>query len=135
MRTCPNCSTSIQDDAQFCSRCGAIVQPAIPGTSPAPGSFPPQTSIDAPTSEKATASLIFGILSYIILPLIGAIPAIILGHLALSEIRKSAGRLKGHGMAVGGMVLGYVQFAFIPFILIIAAIAIPNLLRARMAAN
>jgi len=33
------------------------------------------------------------------------------------------------------MVLGYIQVAGLPFILIIAAIAIPNLLKARMAAN
>jgi len=33
------------------------------------------------------------------------------------------------------MVMGYAQVALIPVILIIAAIAIPNLLRARMAAN
>ena len=41
----------------------------------------------------------------------------------------------GDGMAIAGLVLGYIGFAAIPFILIIAAIAIPNLLRARMAAN
>jgi hypothetical protein len=61
--------------------------------------------------------------------------AVIMGHLSLSEIRKSAARLTGHGIAVTGLVLGYVGIAAIPFILIIAAIAIPNLLRARMAAN
>jgi hypothetical protein len=38
-------------------------------------------------------------------------------------------------MATAGLVMGYGAFAIIPFILIIAAIAIPNLLRARMAAN
>src|SRR5262249_40249377 len=36
---------------------------------------------------------------------------------------------------IAGLVLGYLGFAAIPIILIIAAIAIPNLLRARMAAN
>jgi hypothetical protein len=87
------------------------------------------------TSGKATASLILGILAYIILPFFAAIPAIILGHLALSEIKKSAGHIKGNGMATAGMVMGYAQIALIPFILIIAAIAIPNLLRARMAGN
>jgi hypothetical protein len=90
---------------------------------------PPQTS------GKATASLIAGIAGYLILPLIAAIPAIILGHLALSEIKKSAGRLKGDGMAIAGLVLGYVQLAGLPFILIIAAIAIPNLIKSKMAAN
>ena len=38
-------------------------------------------------------------------------------------------------MAVAGLILGYLGVAFIPMILIIAAIAIPNLLRAKMAAN
>ncbi len=73
---------------------------------------------------------IFGLLFF--LP---AIAAIILGHISRSEIRKSNGRLKGNGMATAGLVMGYGMIAMIPFILIIAAIAIPNLLRARMAAN
>lgn len=38
-------------------------------------------------------------------------------------------------MAVAGLVLGYLGIAAIPIILIVAAIAIPNLLRARIAAN
>ena len=38
-------------------------------------------------------------------------------------------------MAIAGLILGYSGVALIPFILIIAAIAIPNLLRARIAAN
>jgi hypothetical protein len=45
------------------------------------------------------------------------------------------GRLKGDGMALAGLIMGYLSVAAIPFVLIIAAIAIPNLLRARMAAN
>jgi type IV pilus assembly protein PilA len=89
----------------------------------------------AQTSGKATASLISGIAAYVIAPFIGAIVAVVLGHLGLSEIKKSAGRLKGDGLAIAGLVLGYVQVAGLPFILIIAAIAIPNLIRSRMAAN
>ena len=84
------------------------------------------------TSGKAIASLVLGLFFYL-LP--AAIAGIILGHLSLSEIRKSAGRLKGQGLATAGLVLGYLGIAGIPFILIIAAIAIPNLLRARSAAN
>jgi type II secretory pathway pseudopilin PulG len=61
--------------------------------------------------------------------------AIILGHLSLSEIKKSAGRLTGEGLATAGLILGYIGVAAIPIILTLAAIAIPNLLRARMAAN
>jgi hypothetical protein len=77
------------------------------------------------------ASLICGCLSFIF-P--AAIAAIILGHISRSEIRKSSGRLTGSGMALAGLVFGYLGVSFVP-ILIIAAIAIPNLLRARIAAN
>jgi type IV pilus assembly protein PilA len=87
------------------------------------------------TSGKAIASLVCGVVAYILLPFFAAIPAVILGHIALSDIKKSAGRLKGQGLAIAGMILGYFGIVIIPFILIIAAIAIPNLLRARMAAN
>ena len=84
------------------------------------------------SSGKALGSLISGIL-FFFFP--AAIVAVVLGHLALSDINKSAGRLAGRGMAVAGLVLGYTGVLSIPFILIVAAIAIPNLLRARMAAN
>jgi hypothetical protein len=83
------------------------------------------------TSGKAIGSLVCGIL-FFFLP--AAIVAVVLGHLSLSEIRQSAGRLAGRGMAIAGLVLGYLGLSFVP-ILIIAAIAIPNLLRAKMAAN
>src|SRR5262249_5694811 len=49
--------------------------------------------------------------------------------------KKGGGRIQGKGLATAGLVLGYLGIAAIPFILIIAAIAIPNLLRARIAAN
>jgi len=89
----------------------------------------------AQTSGKATGSLISGIAAYVIAPFIGAIVAVVLGHMGLSEIKKSAGRLKGEGLAIAGLVLGYLQIAGLPFILIIAAIAIPSLLKSKMAAN
>ncbi len=104
-----------------------------------PAGFPPGPGVPSPgvpfiptTSGKAVASLVCGLFAWI-LP--AAIAAIVTGHLALSEIKKSFGRLTGQGMAIAGLVLGYAGIAFIPLILIIAAIAIPNLLRARLAAN
>jgi type II secretory pathway pseudopilin PulG len=86
---------------------------------------------DATTSGKAIASLVCGILNFFPFFVI----AIVLGHISLSEIRKSAGRLKGEGLAIAGLVLGYLGIVAIPLILIVAAIAIPNLLRAKIAAN
>jgi hypothetical protein len=110
----------------FCRVCAGQTAGAAP-VSGAPG------FVGTPeTSGKAIISLVCGLLFFVPLAFIAAI---VFGHLSLSEIRRSAGRLKGQGMAIAGLVLGYGWFLFIPIILIIAAIAIPNLLRARMAAN
>ena len=108
MQTCPHCSSSIQAGVSFCPTCGnslsgapaplvarVPVSPAVPETYAGPQE----------TSGKATASLICGIVAYVILPFLAAIPAIILGHLALSDIKKRAGQLKGSGLAIAGMVM------------------------------
>jgi hypothetical protein len=59
----------------------------------------------------AIVSLITGILSWVVLPVVGAIAAVITGHLAKKEIRESGGWLTGDGMATAGLVLGYVHLA------------------------
>ncbi|TAM61379.1 MAG: DUF4190 domain-containing protein [Rhodanobacter sp.] len=63
------------------------------------------------TSSLAVVSLVFGILAWCALPFVGAIVAIICGHLARSEIRHAHvdNRLEGDGMAVAGLLLGYAQ--------------------------
>ena len=63
------------------------------------------------TSTLAVVSLIFGILGWILIPWIGSLVAIVTGHLARGEIRRSPGALDGDGMAVAGLVLGYAMFA------------------------
>jgi len=127
--SCPHCGTEIPAGATLCPSCG---QPnALPYSGTGERAIP-ATGRTLSTSGKAVASLVFGILP---LSVFSSIPAIVLGHIALSDIKKSAGRLQGHGMAIAGLALGYLGVVLVPFILIIAAIAIPNLLRARMAAN
>ena len=61
------------------------------------------------TSSLAVISLIAGIASYFILPLVGAIAAIITGNLAKNEIRESAGQLTGDGLARAGLILGWIN--------------------------
>lgn len=64
-------------------------------------------------STLAILSLVLGIASYFVIPVIGSLAAIILGHIAKSEIRNSNGALSGNGMATAGLVLGYVQWALL----------------------
>jgi hypothetical protein len=66
-------------------------------------------------------SLATGIAAWIILPIVGALTAVITGHLAKKEIRESSGQLGGDGFATAGIVLGYVQLVLvvIPLCLII----------------
>ncbi len=120
MKICPNCGHSVADEALVCNNCQTALQ-ASAGTPAGPQ-----------TSGKAIASLVLSFFSLLLVP---AILAIVFGHISLSEIKKSAGRLKGRGLAIVGLVIGYGGVAFVPFLLIIAAIAIPSLLRSRIAAN
>jgi len=52
------------------------------------------------THTLAIVSLIFGLLSWIGLPLVGAIVAVITGHLARAEITRSPEQFDGNGMAL-----------------------------------
>jgi len=69
------------------------------------------TSVPVQASSLAIVSLVSGIASWFVLPLIGAIIAVITGHMAKKEIRASEGRLGGVEMANAGLVLGYVHLA------------------------
>jgi hypothetical protein len=59
----------------------------------------------------AIVSLITGILAWFLLPIIGAIAAVITGHMAKKEIRESGGWLVGDGLATAGLILGYAHLA------------------------
>ena len=59
------------------------------------------------TSNLAIISLVSGILGWTILPWVASLVAIVTGHMARAEIRRSAGTMEGGGLAVAGLVLGY----------------------------
>lgn len=61
-------------------------------------------------SGLAIASLICGILGFCCC--VTPIPAIVCGHIALSQINREPGRYRGRGMAVAGLILGYISLAF-----------------------
>lgn len=59
------------------------------------------------TSTLAIVSLVAGIFGWSLLPFLGSIGAIITGHMARGEIRRSAGTIDGNGYAIAGLVLGW----------------------------
>jgi len=121
---CPKCGTPLADGVNACPTCGAQVAAPPPQYAPPPP--PPQVAppggiAPVQNSTLAVASLVLGIASWVFLPLIGAIGAIITGHMARSEIRKNPGRLTGDGLALGGLVTGYAHLA-------VACVALPCLI-------
>jgi hypothetical protein len=78
-------------------------------------------SIPARTSTMAVLSLVFGIVCWVALPFIGALAAVICGHAARGEIRRAApGTIEGDGLAIAGLVLGWVHLAL--FVLALMAV-------------
>ena len=102
---------------------------------------PPVVAIPAEPKNCGLAvwSLVLGILAVVLsIACIGplfAIPAVICGHMGYSRVKRSGGALSGEGLALGGVITGYLSFALIPMIGLLAAIAIPNFVKARSTAQ
>ncbi len=128
---CPNCQAILAIDGVGlprrvrCTRCGAQFDIG-------------DAVVAVRTSRKAVVSLVLGICS---LPctLITGVPAIILGILALRDMRRE--RLKGRGLAIGGIASGIV-INLLGMVVILPAIALmitlnnttdPNKISARFA--
>ena len=75
-------------------------------------------------SGLAIASLICGIAAWIIFPIVAAIAAVVTGHLAKKEIRDSGGTIGGDGMALAGLLLGYIQLGLAVLGIIIVILAL-----------
>jgi len=88
-------------------------------------------------SGLATASLVLGILGVFSLGilLIGSLIGLILGIQAVLKANREPYAYGGKGVAIGGIVANSFAMLTIVPVALIAAIAIPNLMMARMAAN
>ena len=64
-----------------------------------PGQAPPASQ----TSSFAIASLVCSLASWLVIPFVGAVAAVILGHIARREIRRSYGLKSGNGLAMAGL--------------------------------
>jgi hypothetical protein len=90
-----------------------------PATAPSTGSQPREASrakernipMDraAPTNPAAVVSLVFGILTWVVLPLVGALVAIVAGHMAVNQLQQPHSVERGRKLAVVGLALGWLQ--------------------------
>ena len=128
---CLQCGFVGWSDVEYCKSCGA---PLSPGAT--------NYTLTNPTGEVqkkglAIFALVLGIISFFTFGLlgVGAIAGIILAAIAMSRAKNEPWKYGGRGMAVAGLVLSITSIVMVVPVGIIAAIAVPNLLVARMAAN
>jgi hypothetical protein len=99
--------------------------PPPPAQAPWPAPYPPPyyppypVYVAAPpTNGLAIAALVLGI---VWVYWVGSILAVIFGHIALSQIRRTG--QGGRGMAVAGLVLGYIGLFFLAVVIVLSVVA------------
>jgi len=89
--------------ARYCSELARLTADVTPPPPPARPTFVrPTPSVNG----LAVASLVAGLLW---MSWFGSILAIVLGHVALGQIDRTGGRQAGRGIALAGLVIGYVE--------------------------
>ena len=138
---CVECGFVGWSDVENCKACGApLGQRSYPLPSPTPvynSHYEQPDQVEGPRKGLAIAALVLGVIGFFTAGLIGvgAIVGIVLACLAMSKIKNDPWQYGGRGMAIAGLVLNIVCLvSFVPMG-IIAAIAVPNLLASRRAAN
>jgi Domain of unknown function (DUF4190)/GYF domain 2 len=93
--------------------------PPLPATPP-PATMPSRIRVSRQVQDLAVISLILGILSLVCL-LLTAIPAVICGHIARRRAKADPERVGGAGLALAGMVIGYLGIVLslvLPFVVL-----------------
>lgn len=120
---CPNCGAQLEIPEQHagqtveCGGCGARFQcPAqdAPPVAPEPAAGAQAKKAGA---GMALASLLLAILAFACFGAIAAIPAVILGHVTLSRIKRGVLPPTQKGMAMAGLALGYANIALTVLVL------------------
>lgn len=144
---CIHCGLVNWADAEACKRCGNPPHDAAqgesggwtPGGDGAAYGVPYGATYGEGKKRKglAVASLVLGIISLMTLSLlgVGALTALIMGIVAAVRAGRQPQVYGGKGLAVGGIVTSALSLVMVVPLMLIAAIAIPNLLASRRAAN
>ena len=160
--TCNRCGFVSFATSEICRQCGTPLAAAAPGAPPWPGQAAPYPQADFAGQRSkgmAASALVFGLVgvpALVVAVLIGlalgvspfatgllgfalfcvsSLLGITLGIAATVKANKQPAAFGGKGLAVAGIVLGALSLISVVPIGIVSAIAIPNLLAARRAAN
>lgn len=111
-----------------------LPQGPVPMTGFQPASLPPQTfrpyqlpppQWAAPPVATTNSSAVGALVCAVLTPMtwgLTSIPAVVLGHKARAEIRRSGER--GDGLALSGLVIGYLAMSFWALVLMVAVAAL-----------
>ena len=134
---CQACGFVGWSDAEHCKACGTPFNRSASYAAPANAAYESWEQASGQSKGLAILSLVLGIISFITFGLIGigAVAGIVLGVVAMNRAKREPWKYGGRGMAVAGLVLSISSLAVGVPIGLIAAISIPNLMAARMAAN
>ncbi len=138
---CVECGFVGWADGQNCKACGAPIRHhsySLPLATPVSNaSYDQWNEPESPKKGLSIFALVLGIINFFTLGLVGvgAIAGSIVGWVAMRRAKREPWLYGGHGMAIAGFVMSIVTLVSIVPIAIIAAIAIPNLLASRRAAN
>jgi hypothetical protein len=118
---CQSCGSKYAPGAALCPSCGAPTLQPPRETKPRDLVVSQEgVPVARQTEPFAIASLATGIASFLVLPVLGGLMAVILGHLARGSIRRSSGTREGSGVALAGLLLGYLNLGL--FLLLIATV-------------
>lgn len=134
---CEQCGGRLSAEARFCAQCGAPVPEratasattasvpppptvAPPPPPPPPGWYAPGTSTYAAPTKTNGFAVTAMVLGLVWVYWIGSILALVFGYIALRQIKRSEGRQTGRGMAIAGVVLGWVGVALLVLVIIVA---------------
>jgi hypothetical protein len=118
LKACTNCRGNLADFVTVCPYC------SVPQPVPQMQMAQPGWQVSPQNSNKAIASLVCGVI--LCFGPFTAIPAIILGHLALADIKRTSDRLAGKGLAIAGLALGYIGIAISTMYIIFIVITVRN---------
>lgn len=97
--------------------------PVAPPLPPVPAAPPVAPASAVQTSGMAIVSLVMGIAGWTLLPWIGSILAIVFGYMARNEIRQRPDEVTGEGLAVAGLVLGWLMIGASVLLLCLGGLA------------